>query len=210
MLRPFVRHRQGTTLVELLVFVAFFAVCSGVVLSLFFATSEQRVRQQTIATVEREGMQLAQTIVGRIRASERVLDPARGTSGAMLALQISDEMINPTIIMLYTGSLVVAQYNKINMLSSERLDISDFVVQNTSVTDDINSVLLRFTASKDFPLTQTGSFSRDFEMAVSLYPDDVLETHCGCTAPACNGGSYEWQICNVDTCESPGVTLPCE
>lgn len=201
--------RPGTTLVELLLFLAFFALSSGVLISFFFMTSEQRVRQQTIATVEQTGVQLLQTLTNRIRSSERILDPARGASGSLLALQLVDEALHPTVMTLSGSLLYAAEANTLKTLSSDDVIITDFVVRNTSSADDKPSVLVRFDVSRSVPLSIPLTYTRRFEVLVQLYPDDEPNPPCSCDAPSCTSGSYDWQYCVDSVCTDATVTVPC-
>jgi hypothetical protein len=203
------RHRPGTTLVELLMFTAFFAVSSSVFIVFFISTSEQRIRQQVISTVEQSGIQLMQTLSNRVRSAERVLGPVAASSGTVLALQLSDESYNPTIMGLSGSQLFVAEANTIKALSADNISLSDFSIYNTSVADARASVLIRFTITQSTEVTVPISYQRTFESAISLFPDDIASAQCGCTVPQCNAGTYEWQYCEEDVCADATVLLPC-
>lgn len=202
-------HRSGTTLVELLLFLAFFALSSGVLLAFFFMTSEQRVRQQTISTVEQSGVQIMQTISNRIRNSERVLDPPIGSSGSILALQLSDTELHPTILALSGSSLVVVEANTIRQVSSDDVTISNVRIANTSVAADRATVLVQFTVSRTVPLSTPLHYSRTFESLVELFPDDDPGAPCNCDSPICSAGNYLWQYCIDTVCTDPTVSLSC-
>ncbi len=201
--------RRGTTLVELLLFLAFFALSSGVLLSFFFMTSEQRIRQQTIAIVEQSGIQLLQTITHRIRNAERVLDPPSGSSGSVLALELHDSDLHPTILSLSGAYLYVGEGNSVRRLSTDEVMISDMSVTNTSALENTPSVLLRFTVTRDIALTTPVHYVRQFEALVSLFPDDAPNPPCSCENPSCTEGVYSWQYCVDTTCTNTDVSLPC-
>ena len=103
--------RAGTSLVELLLFVGFFALVSGVVVSLLFSSSEQRVRQQAVAVVDQTGIQLLQTLSRRTRRAERIISPAQGETDSLLFLQMAQDSENPTIISQGSGVLLSAEAN---------------------------------------------------------------------------------------------------
>ncbi len=205
----FQNRRQGTTLVELLLFLAFFALSSGVILAFFFSTTEQRIRQQTVMTVDQSGIQLLQTLSQRIRNAERVLYPALGASGTVLALQMPIEEDSPSIFALSGGTIVLVSHDSPLILGAERVVISNFVARNTSATSERQSVLISFTLSRSIPLTTPLVYRRPFEMLVTLFPDDATNSHCSCTAPACMSGQFEWQICDADVCSNATTPLEC-
>lgn len=203
--------RSGTSLVELMMFVAFFSVASSAVLVLLFGTGEQRKRQEGISVVDQTGIQLLQTVTRRIRAAERVLDPPAGSSGAVLALQMASLADDPTIITSQSGVLIAAEYDEVFALtSSGQITISDFYVINTSPDASKPSVHISFTASKILGIPSQPSYSRTFEALVTLFPDDEQQgNNCNCPVPSCVAGVYQWQYCNVDTCEDGPDTILC-
>lgn len=203
------RNRPATTLVELLLFTAFFAVSSGALITFFFSTTEQRVRQQSVSAVEQTGVQIMQTLSNRIRSAERIADPAAASSGSILALQLADETYNPTIIGLSGAVLYVGEANTIKRLSPDTVELSNFHVRNTSVDDARASVLMQFTVSQTTKVSTSMTYSRTFEAVVSLFPDDIASTQCGCTAPQCSDGQYQWQYCEEETCVDATVSVPC-
>ncbi|MCB9807890.1 hypothetical protein H6770_01400 [Candidatus Peribacteria bacterium] len=204
------QHRPGTTLVELLLFVAMFAVCAGVVLSFFYSTTEHRVRQQVIMFVEQGGLQLLQTLTHRIRSAETVLDPPPGGTGSFLALQVLDEDVNPTIFTVASGAMIAVQKDAVQYLSRDIVTVTDFFVENTSIDDGKGSVTVRFTINNIIPLPTPTVYERTFETTVTLFPDDEFTEHCGCVDPACNSGIYQWEVCNASVCTPSDVTFPCE
>ncbi len=201
--------RRGTTLVELLMFLAFFALSSSVLLAFFFMTTEQRIRQHTITTVELSGVQLMQTLGNRVRSAERVLAPAIGASGTILVLQLSDSALHPTILALSGTALYVAEGNTIKRLSAADVEISGLAIYNTSVTDDRMSVLLRFSVARYVPLTTPINYIRPFEALIPLFPDNQENVPCTCAVPSCVDGSYRWQYCIDAVCTDATVGLPC-
>src|SRR5207248_1996679 len=97
------RLRSGTTLIELLIFIAILAIAGSAILPLLFASTEDRILQQTVSIVEQNGSQILQTIGYRIHHAERVLDPLLRGSGSVLALQTGSGSENPTIIGISSG-----------------------------------------------------------------------------------------------------------
>lgn len=205
-------RRPGTTLVELLLFLAFFAVVGGTVVSILFATSDQRARQQTIASVERTGLQVLQSLRWRIEHAERVLDPASGSTGSILSLQMASDSDNPLIVGVESGALVLVLRETKKTLTTAGMIVSHFTVRNLSPAADHPMVLLSFDLSALYPLPSAAvsQYERHFEVAVQLLPEDVpTGNECGCSAPACQSGVYQWQVCTGESCSSASVSLPC-
>ncbi len=203
------RQRPATTLVELMLFTAFFAVSSGAMIAFFFSTSEQRVRQQAISKVEQSGVQLMQTLSNRIRSAERIIAPTNGASGSILVLQLSDESLNPTVLGLSGATLFVGEANILKQLTADEMSMTNFTVRNTSVTNTRASVLVGFTLRYTTEITTEITYSRTFEAAISLFPDDIESDQCGCDIPSCQSGQYEWQYCEEESCMDAEGSIPC-
>lgn len=204
--------KAGTTLVELLLFLAFFTIVGGTVVSILFATSDQRSRQQTITTVERTGLQMLQGMQWRIEQAERILDPLPGATGGILALQMASESDHPMIIAEENGTLVLVLGETKKNLVDAGPTLQEFSVRNTSPSVDHPSILLSFTLTAAYPLPSSAvqEYSRRFEMLVSLLPkDNPTGDDCGCVPPSCQEGIYRWEVCSGHTCSPASITLPC-
>ncbi|MDD5103217.1 MAG: type II secretion system protein [Candidatus Peribacteraceae bacterium] len=208
----YTHQRPGTTLVELLLFLAFFAIVGGTVVSILFATSDQRARQQTIVSVERTGLQALQGLRWRIEHAERVINPQRGASGSILALQMASASDDPMIVAVESGSLVFVLGETKKAVTAEGMTVSHLLVRNASPSAARPSVLLSFDLAQVYPLPPSPApqYMQHFEMAVSLLPKDTpTGNECACAAPACVGGTFQWQVCPDGECVPAGVTLPC-
>jgi hypothetical protein len=199
------------SLIELIMFMAFFSVCAGVLINVLMSTNEQRVRQQMIAGVEQEGMQIMQTLTRRVRRAERIAYPLRGESGSVLSVQVAEQSQDPTIIALETGAIRVAEKNVLRNLSSEGLTITNLVFQNTSATSSNHSVRIIFTASKSTGLPTGGIYQREFQSLITLFPDDDLAGNpCACSTPTCVSDIFDWGYCDGENCVDSGEELLCE
>ncbi|HLD32700.1 MAG TPA: hypothetical protein VJB10_03890 [Candidatus Peribacteraceae bacterium] len=205
------RVRSGTSLVELLLFLAFFSLVSGVVVALLFSSNEQRVRQETIALVDQTGIQLLQSMTRRIRRAERIIDPLQGETGSLLFLQMAQDGENPTIIAQGSGVILVAEADTVRpMTGSGNIIATNFLVRNTSPDSSRQSVAISFVLSRTIPLPTFPKFSRIFEALVTLFPDDREEGDCGCNSPICSSsGSYSWGYCESGSCSVASVSLLC-
>ena len=147
------RVRSGTSLVELLLFLAFFSLVSGVVVALLFSSNEQRVRQETIALVDQTGIQLLQSMTRRIRRAERIIDPLQGETGSLLFLQMAQDGENPTIIAQGSGVILVAEADTVRpMTGSGNIIATNFLVRNTSPDSSRQSVAISFVLSRTIGL----------------------------------------------------------
>lgn len=204
------RHRSGTTLVELLLYIAILAVVSVMILPLLFAATEARLLQQTESLVEQNGTQVLQVIARRVQAAERVLDPIRGGTGTVLALQMGSGSLNPTIIGVSSGALVVISHTQKQVITSSQVAIEQFTVRNTSASTTRPSVSISFTMSRAIRLQTPRVYRRTFQLSLLLPPmDRPIGNSCGCALPGCNGANqYSWQVCD-NTCLTSSTTLLC-
>lgn len=205
------RSRPGTTLIELLIFVAILGMSIGVIFPVLYTTVENRMLQQTVAVVEQNGAQLLQITGLRIRESERVLDPAMGQTGSVLALQTGSGASTPTIIGVESGALVIIRHTTKRTLSSPQVAITNVTFRNTSTSADHQSVLVRFTATRTIRLQSPHSYTEMFQGLFTLLPDDRLaESDCSCTPPVCQAqNSYIWQVCESTICATALAGLTC-
>lgn len=207
---PLRRRRLGTTLVEILLFLGFFGICAGVIISVIAFSNEQRLRQQVASAVDQEGAQLLQLLLRRVHGAERIVDPLLGHTGTILALQMADEAQNPTIIASQSGAIVVVQRETLQQLTSSKSVASAFTVRNTSVSSGRQSIEISFQVARTIPLPSPLSFSRTFDLTVSLFPSDApLGGQCGCSAPSCEAGIYRWDVCTNDVCTDATTSLSC-
>lgn len=211
MTRIFQRHRQGTTLIELLIFIAILAITAVSMIPLLFTATEDRLLQQTISVVEQNGAQLMQTIAYHVRHAEKIVSPAAGSSGAVLVIQTASGSTNPIIFGVSTGSLVIVQRTVKQVLSSAQVAVGDFHVVNTSSSATRQNVLISFTISRTIRLQSPRSYSRTFETLLTLFPDDEWHQEaCGtCAVPGCAGGNYVWQVCEAALCLTAQTQLEC-
>lgn len=202
--------RSGSTMVEMILFMALLAMSIGVVIALLMSANDNRIRQQTLSSVEQSGLQLMQTLSRRIRSAERIIDPPMGSSGNVLTLQMAATYEDPTIVSLWSGGIVVARHNSLQSLSATQVTILDLVVRNTSVSDARPSVLLSFTVRQQAALPVPVTYERPFEALITLFPDDEPEGNpCNCPVPVCTNGVYTWTICDKVFCFDPGLRIAC-
>ena len=207
-----VTFRSGTTLVEVLMFIGLLGFLCAVTLPILFATSENRMLQQTVAIVEQNGIQLSQTLELRIRHAERIIDPPIGKTGAVLALQTGSGATDPTIFGVSSGSLAIIRRATKELLSSSQIAVDQLVFKNTSVSASRPSVTVSFRLTRTIRLQLPHTYTKNFHFAVTMFPDDVTTGNaCGCAAPGCQtgGGVYIWRICNVPDCLSASTSLSC-
>ncbi|MDD5751186.1 MAG: hypothetical protein PHS73_01545 [Candidatus Peribacteraceae bacterium] len=205
-------QHPGTSLVELILFLSFFAVAGGMVISILFSTNEQRMHQRTILNVERTGAQLLQVVARHVQNAERIIDPPAGSTGSVLALMVAAESGNPTIIAVQSGALMVVKRDAAEILPHDA-PLSHFAVRNTSPDPEASSIVISFTIELAVPFPSGGirTYVRHFERLIPLLPDDyVTGDACGCADPECSQDSYRWEVCESGLCMPSTAAVPCD
>jgi type II secretory pathway pseudopilin PulG len=204
-------RRPGTTLIELIIFLAVLSLMIGTVLPILFSSTENRLLQQTISIVEQNGTQVMQNVALRVRQAERILSPALGETGSILALQTGSGNTNPMIIGIHSGSLIIVEKATRQVISSSQVALYNFVVRNTSTSPSRQSVSISFKVSRTIRLQMPHSYGRVFEGGFNLLPDDVtVGDSCGCSEPVClAGGNYQWEVCEDGSCLVASTALQC-
>ncbi len=190
---------------------AILAVVGVSMLPLLFSATEDRLLQQTVSTVEQNGVQLLQTIGYQVRSAERIIAPASRDQGSVLTLQTGSGTTNPTIIGISSGALMLIQGAIRQMISSPQVAVESFAVQNTSTSDSRGSVLVRFRLSRTIRLQAPRRYGQSFEGVFTTFPDDTLQgDDCQCAQPGCASASlYVWQVCASGACQTAQTQLQC-
>lgn len=201
--------RSGFTMIELLIFIAIFSLVAVVMVPMLYATVETRMRQQTIELVEDNANQALQHIERRIRNAERIIYPAMGSTGSVLVLQMASGSINPTIIGVQTGALVVIERDVVRKLTSSQVAVLHFVARNTSPAADTPSIFSSFTVSRTIRLQMPHTYTRYFENAALLHPADAPVGDCGCSSASCSSNLMTWYLCSGGSCSERQDTFAC-
>jgi|CXWL01.1.fsa_nt_gi type II secretory pathway pseudopilin PulG len=206
-------RKPGTTLVELLIFIALLGIVIGAILPLLFMAAEDRLLQQTISVVEQNGAQVLQNASQRIRNAERILSPAMGQTGSLLVMQTASGGTNPTIIGFLSGAVLIIEGTLQQTISSSQVAVTDFLVRNTSTSATRQSAEISFSIIRTTRLSQPHYYLRSFTMAVSLLPADLPNnSNAACAAPFCApSNTYNWQLYDklTGTCLEASTPLRC-
>ena len=209
MTRASIVGRGAFTLIELLLFLAIFCIVAAVMVPTLYATVETRMRQQTIELVEDNASQALQQVMRRIRNAERIIYPAQGSTGSILVLQMASGAINPTIIGVQTGAIVVIEKDIRRTLTSSQVAVSRFLVRNTSPSSTAPSTLASFRVARTIRLQLPHTYARYFETAVTLHPADTPLGDCGCSSASCTNNVVTWYVCSGGSCSQREDDIVC-
>lgn len=162
--------RSGFTLIELLLYMAI----SGVILliiSLFLQTLlESRIKNQTIAEVEQQGLQVMQLITQTVRNADTINSPVTGASAATFSINTYTAGNNPTVFDLSSGVIRIKEgAGAVVSLTNSRITVSALNFQNLSRASTPGTIRISFTLTHNNPAGRNEyNFSKTFYGSASL------------------------------------------
>lgn len=142
------KNNKGFTLIELLLYISISSVMLFVVVVFFSFILQSRVKNQTIAEVEQQGLSVMQIITQTIRNSEAVISPAAGLSSSFLTLDVVNVFDDPTVFDLSGGAIRIAEGSSLPIfLNNSRVVVSNLVFSNIPRSDTLDIIRIQFTIS---------------------------------------------------------------
>lgn len=142
------KNKKGFTILELLLYIGIVSIMimaiSGFIQMIFFA----RVKNQTIAEVEQQGMQVTQAITQAVRNASAINSPVVGASGSTLSIATYSGAKNPTLFDL-SGSILQTKEGAgaYIPLTSSRVLVSGLSFRNLSLAGTPGTVQVQFTVT---------------------------------------------------------------
>lgn len=159
------QKEKGFTLIELLLYTTAASIIVFTTTSLLQFTLQSRVKNQTIAEVEQQGLQVMQLITQTIRNATAINSPAIGESGASLSLVVVDGASSPTVFDSSSGEVRIKEgTGALVSLTSSRVTISNLSFQNLSRVGTPNTIRTSFTLTYINP-----SGRNEFEFSQNFY-----------------------------------------
>lgn len=170
-MKGIINKKSGFTLIELLLYIAISAMillATSIILSMLL---ESRVKNQTIAEVEQQGIQIMQIITQTIRNSSVINSPAIGTSAPSLSLNTSLASTTPTVFDLSGGVVRIKEgINNVISLSNTKINISNLNFVNLSRAGTPGVIRISFTISAiNLSNRNEYSFTKSFTGAAALH-----------------------------------------
>lgn len=139
---------SGYTLIELLLYVVIIGTLLTTVTLFFGMTIETRVKNQTIAEVNDQGVQVMDYVTQTIRNASSITTPTPGASGDTLTLVVPTSSLSPTIFNLSGTTLQVKEGTAAAIaLTSTDVLISNLTFKNLTRTSTPGNVQVSFTLS---------------------------------------------------------------
>lgn len=143
------RHKKpsrGFTLIELLLYVSIASIMLLVTFLFLSTLLESRVKNQTIAEVDSQGVQVMQLMTQTIRNANGINTPATSTSASTLALSATSTQYTPTVFDLSSGVVRMAEgAGSAVPLTNVRVVVSGLTFSNLSGSSTPGVVRVQFT-----------------------------------------------------------------
>lgn len=162
--------QNGFTLIELLLYISIASIML-LVISVFLSTLlESRVKNQTIAEVEQQGLQVMQIITQTARNAEAITSPALGASTPSLTLDVIAVVSDPAIFDLASGVIRIKEgAGSATALTNSRVTASALTFQNLSRASTPGTVRIQFTLTHSNPSGRNEyNFSKTFTGSATL------------------------------------------
>lgn len=162
-------HRRGLyrstgfSFIELLVYIAISSMLFVIIISLYFALAQARLRQQSIAEVETQGLTAMNLLLQTIRNTHSINSPVLGTSAASLTLNPYATTTKPTVFDLASSTLRISESGTAPVtLTSAQVLISNLTFQNTGRPGTLGSVKIVFTVAHATSSKYGSQYSKTF------------------------------------------------
>lgn len=158
-------------MLELLLYISLSSVILILTSSFFGVLLKARVKNQVMAEVGQQGMQIVQVINQTIRNAEAITSPIQGITASSLTLDILNVSDDPTVFNLNNEKIYITEgAGSAISLSSDNIIASDLSFSNYSRDNTAGIITFQFTLSYDNQSTRNEyDFSKIFYGSATLY-----------------------------------------
>lgn len=143
---------SGYTLIELLLYVVIISTLLTTVTLFFGMTVETRVKNQSIAEVNDQGVLVMDHITQTIRNASSISAPTPGGSGSSLTLVVPTSSLSPTIFNLNGTALQVKEGTTATIaLTNNDIQVTNLTFKNLTRSGTPGNVQVSFTLSRFNP-----------------------------------------------------------
>ncbi len=139
--------RKGFTLIELLLYVGIVAAIVFSIAGFLSLLMQSRVKNQTIAEVEQQGVHVMQLITQTVRNADSINSPAQGEGDDVLSLQVFDSTKSPTVFEIVDNAFTIKEGTaaRVSITSSRVIASNPLLFQNLSRTGTPGTIRIQFT-----------------------------------------------------------------
>lgn len=140
------QQRVGFTLIELLLYVGTISIILSSISLFFLLLIESRVKNQTIAEVEQQGLQVMEMATQIARNAQNINAPSQGVNAPSLSLNIITAGNDPTVFDLLGGVIRITEGTGAPVaLTNARVIASGLTFQNLSYAGTPGTIRIQFT-----------------------------------------------------------------
>lgn len=140
------RNYNAFSLIETFLYISITSVLILLISIFISIILQSRIKNQTIAEVEQQGIQIMRIITQTIRNAEGINSPSQGTSASSLSLDVANAVKDPTIFDVSGNSLRITEgAGSVIRLTSSRVAVSNVVFKNLSKTGTPGTIRIEFT-----------------------------------------------------------------
>jgi prepilin-type N-terminal cleavage/methylation domain-containing protein len=157
--------KRGFTLIELLLYTVVVGIILTAVSALLFGILQSRVKNQTIAEVEQQGIQVMQIVTQTLRNATAINSPSAGASVAMLSVNTPVGASNPTVFDLSSGVIRITEGAEAAVgLNNSLVTASGLTFQNLTTSGTPGTIRVTFTLTRVNP-----SGRNEYDYAQTFY-----------------------------------------
>ena len=140
------KTQKGFTLIELFLYLSIASVVLFGTSLFIILLLQTRVKNQTIAEVEQQGLQIMQVITQDVRNGTAVNSPAQGAISNSLSINLPDASKNPVIFDLSNGVVRIKEGTAQPIaLNNSRVSVSGLSFKNLSQNSALGAIRIQFT-----------------------------------------------------------------
>ena len=160
----------GFTLIELLLYVGIASIMLLIISTFLSLLVESRIKNQTIAEVEQQGLQVMEAITQTARNAEGINAPILNGSAPSLSLDVVAPSNDPTLFNFSSGVMYITEgVNPPIALTNARVIASELVFQNLSFAGTPGTIRIQFTLAHVNPAGRNEySFAKTFVGSATL------------------------------------------
>ena len=155
---------KGFSMVEMIIYIAIFAIFVGALITFSLNINSSRLRSQMMLEVKDQGADLMRTLTTSIKNATVINNPGTGVSSGVLSINTSNLQTTPTIFSEDGEALYITEGTSSPIaLTNNKVKLTNLTFTNVSQSSTPGIIKIRFTisntASKSSPAEQ---YSVDF------------------------------------------------
>jgi len=163
-------NNKGFTLIELLLYVSILGSMILSVSGFLFLLMQSRVKNQTIAEVEQQGVQVIQLVTQTIRNAETITSPTAATTATTATIDVVTASLDPTIFDLAGGTIRIAEGTGSPIaLTNSQVTASSLSFYNLTRTTTQGTMRIQFTLTHINP-----SGRNEYDYSKTFYATSTL------------------------------------